>query len=245
MSILSSVTSLVESTKIPVIGLPGENCKPDNQCNTKPEKDCKPTKPDDCGKQSKGDDEHKGRDDDHTKQAKYNDDHNGRDNDHRDNDHKDHEDHSKQANCDDDHKGREDDHSKQAKYDDHKNHDDHSKHDGGWKDAKNDCEPHKDECSPPKDACQPQKDHCEPKPTDDCGKGDTCHNPGEALAKIDFCNVGSPCPDHAGDIHSALASMSSDHALDFAIGQMGPADHFDVGHLDLPLDTSHDIGHHA
>jgi hypothetical protein len=242
MSILSSVTSLLDSTKIPVIGLPGGDCKSDNQCSPKPEPDCKPTRPDDCGdgKQSKGNDEQKGRDDDYAKHAKYDDEHKGRDNDHKDN--KDHEDHSKQANCDDDHKGRDDDHSKHAKYDDHKDHDDHSKNDGGWKDAKNDCEPHKDECQPPKEVCQPQKDNCDPKPTDDCNKGDPCHNPGETLAKIDFCNIGSPCPDHAGDIHSALASMSPDHALDFAINQM---DHFDVGHLDLPMDTSHDLGHHA
>jgi hypothetical protein len=46
-------------------------------------------------------------------------------------------------------------------------------------------------------------------------------------------------------LHGALASMSSDHALDYAIGQMGPADHFDVGHFDVPADTSHDMVHHA
>jgi hypothetical protein len=62
------------------------------------------------------------------------------------------------------------------------------------------------------------------------------------LAKLDFCNFGSQCPDHSGDIHSALASMPS---ADYAISQMGPADHFDVGHFDTPLDTSHDMGHHA
>jgi ATP-binding cassette subfamily B protein RaxB len=50
---------------------------------------------------------------------------------------------------------------------------DYSKHNGGWKDAKN-------------DDCQPQKDYCDPKPSDDCGKGDTYRNPGEALAKFDF-----------------------------------------------------------
>jgi ATP-binding cassette subfamily B protein RaxB len=62
-----------------------------------------------------------------------------------------------------------DDHSKAGK-------DDYSKH--GWKDAKNDDgEAHKDDC-------QPQKDYFEP--SDDCGKGDTYRNPGEALAKIDF-----------------------------------------------------------
>ena len=39
---------------------------------------------------------------------------------------------------------------------------------------------------------------------------------------------------------SALASMSSDDALEYAIGQMGPADHFDVGHFDVPTEASHD-----
>jgi hypothetical protein len=34
--------------------------------------------------------------------------------------------------------------------------------------------------------------------------------------------------------------MSSDDALDYAISQMGPADHLDVGHFDMPADTSHD-----
>jgi hypothetical protein len=34
--------------------------------------------------------------------------------------------------------------------------------------------------------------------------------------------------------------MSSDDALDYAISQMGPADHLDVGHSDMPADTSHD-----
>ena len=80
----------------------------------------------------------------------------------------------------DDHKGR-DDHSKDAKNDDcSKDKGDYSNHDGGWKDAKN------DDCQPHKDYCQPQKDYCDPKPSDDCGKGDTYRNPGEALAKIDF-----------------------------------------------------------
>ena len=41
-------------------------------------------------------------------------------------------------------------------------------------------------------------------------------------------------------MQGALASMSSDDALEYAIGQMGPADHFDVGHFDVPTDTSHD-----
>ena len=80
------------------------------------------------------------------------------------------------------------------------------------------------------------KDHCDTKPSDDCGK-----NPGEALAKFDFSHtdLGSQSPDHS-DAHAALASMSSDDALDYAISQMGPADHLDVGHFDMPADTSHD-----
>jgi len=49
----------------------------------------------------------------------------------------------------------------------------YSKQDDGWKDAKN-------------DDCQPQKDNCDPKPSDDCNKGNTYRNPGEALAKFDF-----------------------------------------------------------
>src|SRR5712672_4563253 len=87
---------------------------------------------------------------------------------------------------DDKHKGREewknDDHEKQAK------NDDHSKH------AKDD-------------------DHSKHAKDDDCGKGDTYHNPGEALAKLDFSHgdYGSHGPDRSGDLHGALASMSSDH----------------------------------
>jgi hypothetical protein len=121
----------------------------------------------------------------------------------------------------DDHKGR-DDYSKDGKAD-------YSKHDDGWKDAKN-------------DDCQPQKDYSDPKPSGDCGKGDTYRNPGEALAKFDFSHgdFGSHGPDHSGDMQGALASMSSDDALEYAIGQMGPADHFDVGHFDVPTDTSHE-----
>ena len=167
MSILSSVTSILELIKIPGIGVPREECKP--------------TKPDDCG--------------------------NGKD-----------------------------DYSKDGKGD-------YAKHDGGWKDAKNDdCQPHKDYCQPHKDYCQPQKDYCDPKPSDDGGKGDTYRNSGEALAKFDFSHgdFGSHGPDHSGDMQGALASMSSDDALEYAIGQMGPADHFDVGHFDVPHDVSHD-----
>src|SRR5712672_2583788 len=75
--------------------------------------------------------------------------------------------------CSDD--GRKGDYSKHAGKD-HYSKDgkgDYSKHDGGWKEAH-------------KDYCQPQKDYCDPKPSDDCGKGDTYRNPGEALAKFDF-----------------------------------------------------------
>jgi hypothetical protein len=139
----------------------------------------------------------------------------------------------------DDHKGYpknddKDDYSKLSGKDDYSRdgEGDYAKHDGGWKDAKN-------------DDCQPQKDYCDPKPSDDFGKGDTYRNPGEALAKFDFSHgdfshgdFGSP--DHSGDIQSALASMSSDDALEYAIGQLGPADHFDVGHFDVAADTSHD-----
>jgi hypothetical protein len=80
------------------------------------------------------------------------------------------------------------------------------------------------------------KDHCDTKPSEDGGK-----NPGEALAKYDFSHtdLGSQGADHS-DAHAALASMSSDDALDYAIGQMDAADHCDVGHLDMPPDTSHD-----
>jgi hypothetical protein len=140
--------------------------------------------------------------------------------------HADNDDHSKQARHDDGpDDGRKGDYSKHADNDDHSKHgkDYDSKHDGGWKDAKN----------------------------DDCGKGDTHHNnPGEALAKFDFSHgnfgsygdFGSHGPDHSGDMQGALASMSSDHALDYAIGQMSPADHFDIGHDDV---SSHDTVHHA
>jgi hypothetical protein len=96
----------------------------------------------------------------------------------------------KQAKWNDDHKGRDDysksgdkdDYSKLSGKDDYSKHgkDDYSKHDGGWKDAKN------DDCQPRKDYCQPQKDYCDTKPSDDCGKGDSYRNPGEALAKFDF-----------------------------------------------------------
>jgi hypothetical protein len=76
--------------------------------------------------------------------------------------------------------------------------------------------------------------------------------PGDALSKIDFSHVdpgphtdpGSQGPDHS-DVHAALASMSSEDALDYAISHMGGADHldaghFDAGHSDVPVDSSHD-----
>jgi ATP-binding cassette subfamily B protein RaxB len=74
--------------------------------------------------------------------------------------------------CSDD--GRKGDYSKLAGKDDLSKHgnDDRSKPDGGRKGAKQ------------------QKDHCDPKPSDDCGKGDTYRNPGEALAKVDFSHGG-------------------------------------------------------
>ena len=169
MSILSSVTSILELIKIPGIGVPrGEECKP--------------TKPDDCGdgKQSKWNDDQKGRDD-YSKNG-------------------DKDDYSKLSGKDDSSKHGKDDYSKDGKGD-------YSKHDGGWKDAKN----------------------------DDC-------QPGEALAKFDFSHgdFGSHGPDHSGDIQGALASMSTDDALEYAIGQIGSADHFDVAHFDVAADTSHD-----
>jgi hypothetical protein len=153
------------------------------------------------------------------KHSKWNDDHKGRDDYSKDGDKNDY---SKLSGKDDYSKHGKDDYSKDGEGN-------YSKHDSGWKDAKN-------------DDYQPQKDYCDPKPSDDCGKGDTYRNPGEALAKFDFSHgdFGSHGPDHSGDMQGALASMSSDDALEYAIGQMGPADHFDVGHFDVPTDTSHD-----
>src|SRR5206468_4496502 len=195
----------------------GEDGTPEQQdCDSRPDKDCKPEKQDDCGD---------------GRQSKYDDDRQGRDESSKygkdedskhvkyDDNSKYGNDNSKNAGCDDNSKYSNDD-SKHGKYDDN------SKY------AKN-------------DDCQPQKDHCDTKPSDDCGKGDTCHSPGEALANLDFSHgsLGS-APDHS-DTHAALTSMSSDHALDYAIGQMGPADHFDMGHIDMPADTSHDMAHHA
>ncbi|SHG98167.1 hypothetical protein [Bradyrhizobium erythrophlei] len=153
------------------------------------------------------------------KHSQWNDDHKGRDDYSKDGDK---DDYSKLSGKDDYSKHGQDDYSKDAKGD-------YSKHDAGWKDAKN-------------DDCQPQKDYFEPRPSDDSGKGDTYRNPGEALAKFDFSHgdFGSHGPDHSGDMQGALASMSSDDALEYAIGQMGPADHFDVGHVDGPAESSHD-----
>jgi hypothetical protein len=85
------------------------------------------------------------------------------------------------------------------------------------------------------------KDHGDTKPSDDCST-----SLGEALAKFDFSHTDLGSTDHdpqgpdQSDAHAALASMSSDDALDYAISQMGPADHLDVGHFDMPVDTSHD-----
>ncbi len=239
MSILTSVTNLLEPIK--TLGNPVEECKQ--------------TKPDECGDGKHKNEEHRDdrdkyannddhRDDrdkhgksddnkDHCEKQAKNDDHrddrdeHGKRDDHRDDrdahgkkdDYKD--DHSKHAK-NDDHRDDRDEHGKR---DDHK--DDHSKH------AKN------DDCQQHEKDCQPQKDHCDAKPSDDCG-------PGAALAKFDFSH-GNPgfAPDHS-DTHAALASMSPDHALDYAIGQLGPAaDHFDIAHTDVPADTSHDMAHHA
>jgi hypothetical protein len=192
-----------------------------------PSEECKPTKCDD-----RGDEKHKGREesknDDHEKQAKNDDHRDDREKQAKNDDHRD--DREKQVK-NDDHR---DDREKQAKNDDHRDdREKQAKNDDHSKQAKN-------------DDCQPQKDHCDAKPSDDCGKGDTSHNLGEALAKFDFSHgdLGSHAPDHS-DMQGALASMSSGHALDYAIGQMGPADHVDVGHFDMPADTSHDTVHHA
>lgn len=105
---------------------------------------------------------------------------------------------------------------------------DYSKHHGGWMDAKDHNYQSTDSCA---------------LASHDGGKGDAYGNPGEALARFDFSHgdFGSHSPDHTSDIHGALASMSSDDALEYAIGQMGPADadHVDVGHFDAATDTSH------
>jgi hypothetical protein len=241
MSVLSGITSTLERG----IGVPHEDEDKQfkwNDDNKGRDDDHKGR--DDHSKHAKNDDDHKGRDDDHkgrddhSKHAKNDDDHKGRDHKGRDDDHKSHDDHSKHAkndDCSDD--GRNDGYSKHGGKDEYSKDSkgDDSKHDGGWKEAKN------DDCQPRKDDCQPHKDYCAPKPSDDCGKADT-HGPGAELAKFDFSHgdLGSHGPDHAGDLLGALASMSPGHALDYAIGQMGPTDHFEVGHFDAPVDTSHD-----
>jgi hypothetical protein len=78
---------------------------------------------------------------------------------------------------------------------------------------------------------------------DESVAGDDNHAPGEALAKFDFSHneFDSHAPDISGDIQAALASMSPDDALEYAIAQMGPADHSDTGPCDVPPDTSHHI----
>jgi len=85
-------------------------------------------------------------------------------------------------------------------------------------------------------------EHGDTRPPDEGG-----NDPGEALAKFDFSHTdlsshadfGSQGLDHS-DAHAALAAMSPGDALDYAISQLSLADHLDVGHLDTPLDTSHD-----
>ena len=223
MSILSSVTSMLAPTKN--LGTPSEECKQ--------------TKSDD-----RGDDKHKGREesknDDREKQAKHDDrdrEKQAKNDDHDREKQAKHDDHDREKQAKNDDHDREKqakndhDHEKQAKNDDHR--DDHEKQ------AKN------DDCHQQKDDCHPQKDFCEAKSSDDGGKGNICHSPGEALAKFDFSHgdLGSHTPDHSGDMQAALASMPSGHALDYAIGQMGPADHFDVGHLDVSHDLSHSADH--
>jgi hypothetical protein len=258
MSILSSVTNLLD-VKVPGFGLPSETCKPEKQeCDSRPQQDCKPEKQDDCtdSRQSNYNNDQQGRDgapkygkdDDHSRydngDSKYakNDDHSRYDN--GDSKYAKNDDHSRYDNSDskyaknDDHSRYDNGDSKYAKNDDHCDED--SKHGKNDDHSKNDHSKYANN-----DDCQPQKDYCEPKPSDDCGKVDNCHSPGEALANLDFShgNFGS-APDHS-DTQAALASMSSGHALDYAIGQLGPADHFDMGHFDIPADTSHDMGHHA
>jgi hypothetical protein len=80
------------------------------------------------------------------------------------------------------------------------------------------------------------KDNGNTKQSDDPGT-----NAGEALAKFDFSHtdLGAQGPDHS-DTHAALASMSCDDALDYAISHLSPTDHLDIGHFDAPADASHD-----
>ncbi|MFL6816623.1 MAG: hypothetical protein ACJ8EF_01600 [Bradyrhizobium sp.] len=246
MSILTSVTNVFKPINIPEI------CKTEPKCDEpeykKPENDCKTAKPDECsdGREYKSNTDYK--DHDYTKpdwkdaknencepHNKWNTDY--KDHDYTKSDWKD----ARNEECETN-KEHADSRYDGGKYDGGKY--DGGKYDGGWKDAKNDnCEPQKDycepkdNCEPQKDYCEPQKNYCDPKPAD-CG---------EVLAKYDFSHgdLGSYGPDHSGDMQGALASMSSGHALDYAIDQMGPADHFDVGHFDAPADTLHDVHHVA
>jgi ribosome modulation factor len=264
MSILNNLTSVLEPIKLPGI-ISGEDCKPEApQCEREPEKECKPTKNDECGdgKQSWNSDKDYSHSKDYSKDYGHSKDDGGW----KDAKNDDCEQHNKDYGD-----SKQDGGWKDAKNDDYEQHNKDygdSKQDGGWKDAKNDnYEQHNkdygdskqdggwkdaknDDCEHQKDYCQPQNESCETKPSQDCGSGDTYHNTGEMLAKFDFSSshgdLGSYGADHSSDMQGALASMSSGHALDYAIGQMGPADHFDVGHFDAPADTSHhDVGHVA
>jgi hypothetical protein len=243
MSILTSVTNVFKPINIPEI------CKTEPKCDEpeykKPENDCKTAKPDECsdGREYKSNTDYK--DHDYTKSdwkdAKNEDcePHNKWNADYKDHDYSkpDWKD-ARNEDCDTnkEHTNSRYDGGKydSGKYDTGKY--DGGKYDGGWKDAKYDnCEQHKDDCKP--------QNYCDPKP-EECGKETDDH--GEKLAKFDFSNgdFGSH-PDHSGDMQGALASMSSGHALDYAIDQMGPADHFDVGHFDVPADALHDVHHVA
>jgi len=216
MSILNNFTSVLDSIKLPGIR-PGEDCKSEGpQCEREYDKDCKPTKTDECDKETKWNNDHKGEyDKDHSKDGDWK--------------YAKHEDHKDDCNSND---------GKQQ----------YSNHDGEWKYAKGeDCQTQKDDCKEVKyDSCEQHNDPCPPKPCDtDCKS--TVHyneNPGEVLAKLDFSSHGDlGSYDHSSEMHGALASMSSGHALDYAIGQMGPTEHFDPGHFDLPVDAhaSHDV----
>jgi hypothetical protein len=91
--------------------------------------------------------------------------------------------------------------------------------------------------------------------TDNSGSKDNGESPssdggkdvGEALSKFDFSqidvaphtNLGSQGLDYS-DVHAALASMSSEDALDYAISHIGAADLFDASHSD----AGHSDGYH-
>jgi hypothetical protein len=268
MTILSNLSNLTSTLGPIPIPLPIEECKPakSEECRdekksheeSKYEDHDKQAKSDDCEKQAKSDDRREDHDkqakyDDHEKQAKSDDcEKQAKYEDHR-------EDHDKQAKYDDhDKQAKSDDGEKQAKYEDHReDHDKQAKYDDHEKQTKSDdCEKqpkyddHKeaknDDCHSYKDDCQVKQVVWDSKSSDDCGKCDTHYNPGEALAKLDFSHgdLSSQNVDHTGDMQSALATMSSGHALDYAIGQMGSPDHLDVTHFDHPADlTSHDAHH--